>query len=172
MIYIIKQEGLYQNKVNSLVFTGNCKMGYWHKNKTARKKGIYKNCIKTMLLLFFHCSGLHHITTCPPFLLSYQLNKLAATLWFIDVFNTISLELKSYQSQLLVNWPPGKFPCASSYKGVNDILARFRNFSRICVETCQWIRFPCPQYINTVEALVSDHLGIEKVVVPKVINNS
>ena len=26
MIYIIKQEGLYQNKVNSsLVFTGNCK---------------------------------------------------------------------------------------------------------------------------------------------------
>ena len=30
MIYIIKQEGLYQNKVNSsLVFTGNCKMGYW-----------------------------------------------------------------------------------------------------------------------------------------------
>ena len=29
MIYIIKQEGLYQNKVNfSLVFTGNCKMGY------------------------------------------------------------------------------------------------------------------------------------------------
>ena len=30
MIYIIKQEGLYQNKVNSsLVFTCNCKMGYW-----------------------------------------------------------------------------------------------------------------------------------------------
>ena len=29
MIYIIKQEGLYQNKVNSsLVFTCNCKMGY------------------------------------------------------------------------------------------------------------------------------------------------
>ena len=29
MIYIIKQEGLYQNKVNSsLVFTGNSKMGY------------------------------------------------------------------------------------------------------------------------------------------------
>ena len=29
MIYIIKQEGLYQNKVNSsLVFTRNCKMGY------------------------------------------------------------------------------------------------------------------------------------------------
>ena len=31
MIYIIKQEELYQNKVNSsLVFTGNCKMGYWN----------------------------------------------------------------------------------------------------------------------------------------------
>ena len=30
MIYIIKQEGLYQNKVNSsLVFTGNCKMSYY-----------------------------------------------------------------------------------------------------------------------------------------------
>ena len=30
MIYITKQEGLYQNKVNSsLVFTGNCKMDYW-----------------------------------------------------------------------------------------------------------------------------------------------
>ena len=30
MIYIIKQEGLYQNKVNSsLVFTCNCKMGYY-----------------------------------------------------------------------------------------------------------------------------------------------
>ena len=29
MIYIIKQEGLYQNKVNSsLVFTSNFKMGY------------------------------------------------------------------------------------------------------------------------------------------------
>ena len=29
MIYITKQEGLYQNKVNSiLVSTGNCKMGY------------------------------------------------------------------------------------------------------------------------------------------------
>ena len=29
MIYIIKQEGLYQKKVNSsLVFTSNCKMGY------------------------------------------------------------------------------------------------------------------------------------------------
>ena len=29
MIYITKQEGLYQNKVNSsLVFTGNCKMDY------------------------------------------------------------------------------------------------------------------------------------------------
>ena len=29
MIYIIKQEGMYQNKVNSgLVFTCNCKMGY------------------------------------------------------------------------------------------------------------------------------------------------
>ena len=29
MIYIIKQEGLYQNKVNSsLVFTCNFKMGY------------------------------------------------------------------------------------------------------------------------------------------------
>ena len=29
MIYIRKQEGLYQNKVNpSLVFTYNCKMGY------------------------------------------------------------------------------------------------------------------------------------------------
>ena len=29
MIYIIKQEGLYQNKVNSsLVSTFNCKMGY------------------------------------------------------------------------------------------------------------------------------------------------
>ena len=29
MIYIIKLEGLYQNKVNSsLVFTGNCKMNY------------------------------------------------------------------------------------------------------------------------------------------------
>ena len=29
MIYIIKQEGLYQNKVNSsLVFTCNCKMGF------------------------------------------------------------------------------------------------------------------------------------------------
>ena len=32
MIYITKQEGLYQNKVNSsFVFTCNCKMGYWHK---------------------------------------------------------------------------------------------------------------------------------------------
>ena len=31
LIYIIKQEGLFQNKVNSsLVFTWNCKMGYWH----------------------------------------------------------------------------------------------------------------------------------------------
>ena len=30
MIYITKQEGLYQNKVNSsLVFTANCKMDYW-----------------------------------------------------------------------------------------------------------------------------------------------
>ena len=30
MIYIIKQEGLYQNKVNSsLVITCNCKMGYF-----------------------------------------------------------------------------------------------------------------------------------------------
>ena len=30
MIYIMKQEGLYQNKVNSsLVFTCSCKMGYW-----------------------------------------------------------------------------------------------------------------------------------------------
>ena len=30
LIYIIKQEGLFQNKVNSsLVFTWNCKMGYW-----------------------------------------------------------------------------------------------------------------------------------------------
>ena len=29
MIYIIKQEGLYQKKVNPcLVFTSNCKMGY------------------------------------------------------------------------------------------------------------------------------------------------
>ena len=29
MIYIIKEEGLYQHKVNSsLVFTSNCKMGY------------------------------------------------------------------------------------------------------------------------------------------------
>ena len=29
MIYIIKQEGLYQNKVNSsIVSTCNCKMGY------------------------------------------------------------------------------------------------------------------------------------------------
>ena len=32
MIYITKQEGLYQNKVNSsLVFTGNCKMDYYIK---------------------------------------------------------------------------------------------------------------------------------------------
>jgi len=47
MIYIIKQEGLYQNKVNSsLVFTGNCKMGYyryiylhgWQKDFMAVKK--------------------------------------------------------------------------------------------------------------------------------------
>ena len=31
MIYIIRQEGLCQNKVNSnLVFTCNCKMGYLH----------------------------------------------------------------------------------------------------------------------------------------------
>ena len=31
MIYIIKQEGLYQNKVNSsLVFTSNYEMGYVH----------------------------------------------------------------------------------------------------------------------------------------------
>ena len=30
MTYIIKQEGLYQNKVNpNLVFTCNCKMGYY-----------------------------------------------------------------------------------------------------------------------------------------------
>ena len=30
MTYIIKQEGLYQNKVNAnLVFTCNCKMGYY-----------------------------------------------------------------------------------------------------------------------------------------------
>ena len=30
MIYIIKQEGSYQNKVNSsLVCTCNCKIGYW-----------------------------------------------------------------------------------------------------------------------------------------------
>ena len=30
MIYITKQEGLYQNKVNSsLVSTCNCKMDYW-----------------------------------------------------------------------------------------------------------------------------------------------
>ena len=29
IMYIIKQEGLYQNKVNSSLFTnGNCKMGY------------------------------------------------------------------------------------------------------------------------------------------------
>ena len=36
MIYITKQEGLYQNKVNSsLVFTGNCKMDYWDKKKTS-----------------------------------------------------------------------------------------------------------------------------------------
>ena len=33
MIYVIKQEGLYQNKVNSsLVSTFNCKMGYWNTN--------------------------------------------------------------------------------------------------------------------------------------------
>ena len=30
MIYVIKQEGMYQIKVNSgLVFTCNCKMGYF-----------------------------------------------------------------------------------------------------------------------------------------------
>ena len=30
MIYIIKQEGLYQNKVDSrLACTCNCKIGYW-----------------------------------------------------------------------------------------------------------------------------------------------
>ena len=35
MIYLIKQEGLYQNKVNSsLIFSRNCKMDYW---KTIRK---------------------------------------------------------------------------------------------------------------------------------------
>ena len=35
MIYVIKQEGLYQNKVNSsLIFSRNCKMDHW---KTIRK---------------------------------------------------------------------------------------------------------------------------------------
>ena len=38
MIYITKQEGLYQNKVNSsLVFTGNCKMDYCRKNEKIDK---------------------------------------------------------------------------------------------------------------------------------------
>ena len=36
MIYIIKQEGLCQNKVNSsLIFTCNCKMGYSTPEKIA-----------------------------------------------------------------------------------------------------------------------------------------
>ena len=34
MIYIIKQAGLYQNKVNSsLISNCNCKMGYWTMHK-------------------------------------------------------------------------------------------------------------------------------------------
>ena len=38
MIYIIKQEGLYQNKVNSsLVSTCNCKMDYSHALRTVNK---------------------------------------------------------------------------------------------------------------------------------------
>ena len=50
-IYIIKQEGLFQNKVNSsLVFTWNCKMGYWHHFTCF-------SCKQTSCLLTAVCSG-------------------------------------------------------------------------------------------------------------------
>ena len=46
MIYIIKQERLYQNKVNSsIISTCNCKMGY----SSDEMKAKFNNC-----LLFIH----------------------------------------------------------------------------------------------------------------------